>query len=934
MMSSDPSETPAISQNKYRLPKNVKPLHYDLTFWTDLESLKFGGFVTVDLDILEETSAIVLNCSDDLKLADASVHCATLDAGQLQSAQIVADKELGRASLNFPAALPAGSKAQVKLSYSAMLRGSMNGYYKSAWQRDGKTEYYALTHFQPTDARAAFPCWDEPQLKATFGITMISRAETVNISNMPAESEVLYDPTSTRDANLATLLSTLPKKDDQWKLTKFQKTPLMSSYLVAFANGPFAHLETKVVMPLSGRTVPLRVYATPDIIHQAEFCLEVTAKVLPLYEKIFEIEYPLPKLDTLAANDFDMGAMENWGLITGRTSAFMMDPKKPNILARKSIAGTQSHEVAHMWFGNITTMEWWDYLYLNEGFATLMGEAIVLGEFARVFPEWKVDSAFVANHVHHAMVLDAKRSSHPIEVECPDANFINQIFDGLSYSKAASVLRMLSEYIGEERFLKGVSGYLKKHLYANSVTRDLWDGISAASGEDIIGFPLITVTETSSGIHVRQDRYLNDGTPNADENETIWNIPLAILTVDEGGQAHVDKTAILEEREKILAIDTSRTFKLNAGTTSFYRVSYTPERLSKIAAEATKEGSVFSLSDRIGLLLRCFGTVQGRIDPGQQSPHLGRHLAERNESQVTLLSIPLALPIGQRYLDLVWVSALNSLAGVIRPFEDHRQINDSLRAFTRTLFVPIVQRFGYDFPEGESVDIVELRKTAIQGAVVGRDESVTQELRSRFTDYLKTGDKTRIPSDIAKPIFQTAARYGGREEFEAILKIAEDPTDTYRSSAIRNIGCTEDLGLMKELFSYILTKARDQDVVGFCLGLEANPLARRILVEFFQDNYDHNKDTTRYSMALAQSLETIRARITYIERSRDDLSDWLTKNTTVDALVDSTDLVYAYDWKTLIATYFAAFVTPTVMSAIDIFCIINLHHKERIRSWT
>ncbi|KAF7328714.1 Aminopeptidase 1 [Mycena venus] len=880
MMSSDPSETPAISQNKYRLPKNVKPLHYDLTFWTDLDSLKFGGFVTVDLDILEETSAIVLNCSDDLKLADASVHCATLDAGQLQSAQIVADKELGRASLNFPAALPAGSKAQVKLSYSAMLRGSMNGYYKSAWQRDGKTEYYALTHFQPTDARAAFPCWDEPQLKATFGITMISRAETVNISNMPAESEVLYDPTSTRDANLATLLSTLPKKDDQWKLTKFQKTPLMSSYLVAFANGPFAHLETKVVMPLSGRTVPLRVYATPDIIHQAEFCLEVTAKVLPLYEKIFEIEYPLPKLDTLAANDFDMGAMENWGLITGRTSAFMMDPKKPNILARKSIAGTQSHEVAHMWFGNITTMEWWDYLYLNEGFATLMGEAIVLGE---VFPDGP---------------LIPLRSNAPTQISSTRYSTDSLILRPLQCSAC------LSEYIGEERFLKGVSGYLKKHLYANSVTRDLWDGISAASGEDIvrlmdnwitkIGFPLITVTETSSGIHVRQDRYLNDGTPNADENETIWNIPLAILTVDEGGQAHVDKTAILEEREKILAIDTSRTFKLNAGTTSFYRVLYTPERLSKIAAEATKEGSVFSLSDRIGLLY----DVSALSKPGltQVSSLLTLVDIWRNETN-----------------HLVWVGALNSLAGVIRPFEDHRQINDSLRAFTRTLFVPIVQRFGYDFPEGESVDIVELRKTAIQGAVVGRDESVTQELRSRFTDYLKTGDKTRIPSDIAKPIFQTAARYGGREEFEAILKIAEDPTDTYRSSAIRNIGCTEDLGLMKELLSYILTKARDQDVVGFCLGLEANPLARRILVEFFQDNYDHfskrfatnsmlkylvltcfrglstqeahddaqeffkNKDTTRYSMALAQSLETIRARITYIERSRDDLSDWLTK---------------------------------------------------------
>ncbi|KAJ7877349.1 leucyl aminopeptidase [Mycena leptocephala] len=936
-MSSDPSASPTISQDKYRLPTNAKPCHYDLTLWTDLESLEFGGFVTVDLDILQETSTIVLNCSNDLKLGTSSVYCGALDVDQkLQSAQIAADKELERVTLNFFTALPAGSKAQVKIYYSAMLRGSMNGYYKSAWKRDGKTEYYALTHFQPTDARAAFPCWDEPLLKATWTITMISRSDTVNISNMPAESEQAWDSSSALEANLSVLLSTLPKKDVLGKITKFQKTPPMSSYLVAFANGPFAHLETKVVMPLSGRSVPLRVYATPDIIHQAAFCLEVTAKVLPLYEKIFDIEYPLPKLDTLAAHDFDIGAMEvgsrlesiracinprrrqNWGLITGRTSAFMMDPQKADIASRKSIATVQSHEVAHMWFGNITTMEWWDYLYLNEGFATLMGEAIVL---IRVFPEWEVNSTFVAGHVHRAMVLDSKLSSHPIEVECPDANFINQIFDGLSYSKAASVLRMLSEYIGEERFLKGVSVYLKDHLYGNSVTRDLWDGVSAASGEDIthlmdnwitkIGFPLITVTETSTGIHVRQDRYLNNGTPSADDNETIWNIPLAILTVAEDGQVHVDKTAILEEREKTWAIDTSRTFKLNAGTIGFYRVSYTPERLAKIATEAAKKDSVFSLSDRIGLL--CDVSELSKAGLTQVSSLLTLIDIWRNETNCKQPFHSLSF-VNLSALDLVWVSVLNSFGGIIRPFEERPQIDTSLRAFIRTLFVPLVQRLGYEFPEGESVDIIQLRQTAILGAIVGREESVNRELQSRFTDYMKTGDKTRIPSDIKKSIFTTAVRYGGQEEFEALLRIIENPANpAERGAAISSIGCTQDLGLVEELFSYILTKARDQDVVHFCFGLESNPLARPLLVNFFKDNYDafskrfatnsmlkylvsacfrglstqqahddaqdffKDKDTTRYSMALSQALETIRARIAYIERSHHDLSSWLTK---------------------------------------------------------
>ncbi|KAJ7472140.1 leucyl aminopeptidase [Mycena latifolia] len=886
------SESPASPQDKYRLPTNVRPSHYSVNFWTDLKSLKFGGFVTIDLDILRETPAIVLNCSDDLDLGKASIHCASLNTSQVQSAHI-ANKDLGRVTLTFLAPLPAGSKAQLKIHYNAMLRGSMNGYYKSGWQNKGQTEYYALTHFQPTDARAAFPCFDEPALKATFSITMVSHSDTVNISNMPATSEAVYDASSTLDADLTSLVSALPK-DIQWKITRFQQTPPMSSYLVAFANGPFEYVEKKVVMPLSGRTVPLRVYATPDIIHQTEFCLAVTAKVLPLYETIFDIEFPLPKLDTLA----------NWGLIAGRTSAFAVDPTKSDITIRKQVAKTQSHEVAHMWFGNITTMEWWDYLYLNEGFATLMGEVIV---DSRVFPEWEVNSGFVTGHLNRALVLDAKRSSHPIEVACPDANFINQIFDGLSYSKAASVLRMLSDYLGEERFLKGVSLYLKDHLYGNSVTSDLWDGICTVTGQDIhrlmtnwvtkTGFPLITVTETAGGIHVRQDRFLDSGAPDAEENETIWNVPLGILTVDKDGQVHVDKTALLEEREKTFAIDTGRSFKLNSGTKGTYRVLYSPERLSKIALEAAMDNSIFSLSDRIGLLTDVAELAKAGLTP--LSSLLTLIDTWRNETNC-------------KYM--VWSSVLAKIGSLIRTFADHPQIITGLRAFLRSLFAPLVQHLGYEFSQGESIDTVQLRKTAIEGASSGRDESVIQELRARFADFMKTGDDTRIPPDIQQVIFIAGGRFGGREEFEALIESTENQTKPRaKRAAIWAVGTTQDSAIVDEIFSYILTKSRDQDVVEFCYGLADNPVSRRRLPIFFKDNYDafskrfatnsmlkylveacfgslstqkdyddieeffKDKDTTRYSMALAQVLETIRVRITSIERSYDDLSEWLTK---------------------------------------------------------
>lgn len=238
---------------------------------------------------------------------------------------------------------------------------------------------------QATAARRAFPCWDEPALKATFTVTMVSRADTVNLANMNAVSEEEYTP-SLQDSTdtvswLASKLAQLTTGEpEKWKITTFAPTPPMSTYIVAFANGPFAFLEDSYTSPLSGTARPLRVYTTPDLIHQAAFALEVKKKVLPLYEQVFDVEYPLPKLDTLVATDFDAGAMENWGLICGRTAAFLLDPKKADLNGKKQIAATQSHEVAHMWFGNITTMEWWDNLYLNEGFASLMGETIILGK--------------------------------------------------------------------------------------------------------------------------------------------------------------------------------------------------------------------------------------------------------------------------------------------------------------------------------------------------------------------------------------------------------------------------------------------------------------------------------------------------------------------------------------------------------------------------
>ncbi|KAH7930860.1 hypothetical protein BV22DRAFT_1101563 [Leucogyrophana mollusca] len=863
--------SPETITDKFRLPLDVSPTHYDLTVKTDLDNHTFRGLVKIDLDVKKETSSIVFNTAA-LELGDASIYSDTLKINQADGSRSI-DAEAEWGILHFPTALPAGSKAKLSIEFSGELTGAMMGYYKSSFEHEGKKKYYALTQFEPTAARRAFPCWDEPLLKATFAVTMISRSDTVNISNMPEISEQLYQPEAikTKDASLAKLFSSLAidgqATDAQWKITRYMETPPMSTYLVAYANGRFAHLESSYKSPLSGK---------------AQYALDVKAKVLPLYEEIFDIEYPLPKLDTLVAHDFDAGAMENWGLITGRTSAFLLDPARADMAAKKRVTVFQGHEVAHMWFGDITTMEWWDYL---------------------IYPEWKVDSEFISDHLNDALDLDAKESSHPVEVHCPDANQINQIFDSLSYAKAASVLRMLSNYVGQEKFLRGVSLYLKKHLYGNSTTKDLWAGIEESTKIDVpkimenwitkIGFPLLTVTESEGAINVRQDRFLETGPAADKDNETIWTIPLSLLTAD-GDKATIDREVILDSREKTFKLDTSSPFKLNAGTYGVYRVLYSDERFAKIAAEAAKGDSVFSLNDRIGLVYDVMT------------------LSKAGFTKVsTALTVVDIFREEKEYL--VWSSIARNLATLVSTWWENQDVVDNLNNLRQALFAPVVQRLGYGYSPSESSDITQLRTQAIGQAAAAGDVAVVDELKSRFAYYMATGDNSNIPADLLRVTMITAVKYGGRAEYEFVKKLYETPTTPPSAgiSAMIAMAASRDPACIEDTFSYMLSSVRNQDLIYFFGGLQSNPLTRRSSAQFFMNNYDDiykryegnfslkdviatcfehltaegdydktveffkDKDTSKYNLALSQTLDSIRSSSGWLKRSTADITYWL-----------------------------------------------------------
>ncbi|KAH8102857.1 leucyl aminopeptidase [Cristinia sonorae] len=872
---------------EHRLPTNITPTHYELTVCTDRESLKFYGSVVIQLSVVKECSSIVFN-SLGLELFNPTItSLVSAEPRVYPPSTLQLDKASERAILTLPSSLPAGATVELSLGFEAELTDQLNGYYRSSWKDGGKTKYYALTHFEPTAARRAFPCWDEPAFKATFSLTMIAREGTVNLANMPPVFEGRLTNTSVPVLWLKEKLADIVKEDDKlWKVTQFERTPLMSTYIVAYANGEFEYLESSYTSPLSGKTRPLRTYATRDLIDHMAFALEVKSKVIPLYEKAFEIEYPLPKLDTLVAHDFDAGAMENWGLIIGRTHVLTFDPKSPSLRTKKMVASIMNHEVAHMWFGNITTMQWWDYLYLNED---------------KIYPEWKSHSTFVAQHLANALQDDASPSSHPVEVPCPNADMINQIFDGLSYSKGASILRMLYNYAGEEKFMRGVALYLKEHLYGNSVTEDLWRGIQSATGIDIpgfmdnwvkkIGFPVVTVTETEGGINVRQDRFLETGRPAAEDNETIWTIPLFLLTVADDGKSKIDSQLILDEREKFIPLDTSRAYKLNAGTVGVYRVLYPKDRLAKIADEAAKPDSFLSLEDRMGFLMDSLAMAKaGLMDT---SDVLILVDALRNEKEA-----------------VVWSAITSSLTEIISVWGEDTKVQSLLAQFTRGLYRPLMERLGFESIEGESADDRQLRTSCINTLSNVDDPVVVKELRERFDKFLATGE---IDAEIERSICKMGVKHGGRKEFDAMWKtVKEETTPSLVMSGLGAMGMTQDQSTVDEIFDTIVLETRDQDVdFFFSTFAMVNFRFRTYVAKKFLEHYDEyekrfegnwtlqfiiklaffalssfemrveieeffkSRDTSKFQMTLDQALTGITARAAWVERSTTDIVTWL-----------------------------------------------------------
>jgi len=645
--------------------------------------------------VVKPTSEIVLNTLE-LKLLKATALVSQNKSDQSwESTGISEDKKAQRATIAFPDALPVSPKASVTIEFTGELNHDMAGFYRSQYKptappaasvpHDDEFHYMLSTQFEACDARRAFPCFDEPNLKATFDFTIEIPSDQVALSNMPVKNTEQVESHKT--------------------LVSFETSPIMSTYLLAWAVGDFEYVEAFTDRSYGGKKIPVRVYTTRGLKEQGRWALEHAPKIIDYFSEQFEIDYPLPKSDILAVHEFTHGAMENWGLVTYRMTAILFDEKLSDSRFRNRIAYVVAHELAHQWFGNLVTMDWWDELWLNEGFATWAGWLAT----DHLHPEWEVWPQLVHEGLEDAFALDGMRASHPIQVVVRDALDVNQIFDKISYLKGCSMIRMLASNLGVKTFLKGIAIYLKKHSYGNAKTSALWDALSEASGIDVntimtpwiekIGFPVITVDEKPQEISIKQSRFLRTGDVKAEDDETTWWVPLAVK--GKTGSQGVESLALTTKDSTISGINDDF-YLLNADATGFYRVNYPESRLKTLGTQLDRlstEDKIFITSTAADLAFAGYSTTAAFLSFAE---------GLKNETHYRVLS---------QALD--GVNVLKSIFG------DDEEVKNGLQKFTLQLIDKALKQLGWDAKAGDDFNTGLLRKRLLVTAIAnGHQEYV------------------------------------------------------------------------------------------------------------------------------------------------------------------------------------------------------------------
>ena len=765
-----------------RLPGTATPEHYSLKLVPNFETNKFSGDEVIDIRVAKPTSTITLNAVD-IVFNEASISAS----GKLQTAQATTDSEREMVTLAFPNGIPAGP-AQLHIKYTGDLNDKLRGFYRS----EANGRMYAVTQFEPTDARRAFPSFDEPAYKATFDITLVVPKDDTAISNSKIESDS-------------------PGPTPAQHTIKFATSPKMSTYLVAILVGQFECISG------ASDSVPIRVCTVPGKQHLGTFALRWAEDILHWYNDYYGIKYPFAKLDLIGIPDFEAGAMENTGAITFREDALLLDSRTSTIDHQKSVALVIAHEMAHQWFGDLVTMNWWNDIWLNEGFATWMETKPV----AALKPEWGIPQDEQASDIQ-AMRTDSLRSTRAIRTNAETSAEINELFDAIAYNKTAAVLRMLEAYVTPQVFQKGVNQYLQAHSYRNATAEDFWTNLAQVASKpvdhimqsyvDQPGIPIVTFASTCTNGQgmVRQQRFL---TERDSQSSQVWTIPVCISS----GPGKAVSCQMLTKREENVQLPGCQVpLNHNAGAHGYYRSGYTPEQA---AAMAESFESAFDPVERLAVL--------------------------DNEWALTRSG---AHPI-RVFLNLAQAASADRTHGVWDNLQEHLQTIDeelvsaddrtAFEDFTRTLASPVIEQLGWTPRPNDNNETRSVRASAFEilGYYAG-DQRAIANARELVAAYMK--NPAAVDPVLAARAFNVAARHGDAALYDQFIgqqKTAKSPNVYYRY--LNALPVFRDPSLLNRTLEFALSPdVRSQDTPLLIAGVLVNSAGRPVAWKFIESHWD------------------------------------------------------------------------------------------------
>lgn len=827
-----------VSMKKVQhLVETIKPTNYDLFINLNRKQKAFKGTVLTQFELQESTSKIPIHAKG-LKLASAKVSGkpAKTEESDHDVVYLVVESQLEAGSHYF------------QVDFEGKITDPMVGLYPCYFKHGNEDDTLLATQFESHHAREVFPCIDEPAAKATFNLSIKTHKEDVVISNTPEQSA---------------------KVSGQHKTTVFEQTPVMSTYLLAFVTGNLEYLEAKTKSGISVKT-----WATPANVKFTEFSLDVAVKCLDYYEEFFKIAYPLEKCDMIALPDFAAGAMENWGCVTYRESAMLVDEKNTSLDGKQWVAMVVAHELAHQWFGNLVTMEWWTDLWLNEGFASWVEYMAV----DKLFPDWQMWTQFVTDDYMRAQGLDSLANTHPVEVEVNDPDEIRNIFDAISYSKGASVIRMLFEYLGEEDFREGLAHYLNINKYKNAKTQDLWSALEEKSGKNVSefmsewtsqsGFPVVSAEISDDKIKLTQQRFIINPEERKKAKAQTWPIPI--------DSTHTKQQFLFKNAHDMWQTKSASFAKLNTDQTGFYVTKYSKEHLAKLADQVAS-GKI-GVIDRLGLISDSFSLAQASYSS-------------------TLDALELLESYSKEDNAAVWDQIAGDIS-VMRRVMQTDDVRENLKPYLRALSYPQVERLGWKPHKRESHFDTLMRPTVLAMASLGENEEVVTEAIRRFNGAKSPED---IEPDLRSVVYGTAVRNGGKTEFDKLLSFYESTSSAQEKVKLASALCSfEQVELIEKSLELIKSnQVKLQEVsywVAYCFF---NRHARDMTWQWFKENWKWIVDKFGTDIMTIASFPNYPARVFASKELEKEYAEFFEKNKIPGLERPVKQGIEAIEWQTL-----------------------------------